>query len=60
MTYCMPVAIRLRCAGGPLSCKDAYAGWRLAVAVLPMQIYKKSMEYPPKFGRNANLKLGIK
>jgi hypothetical protein len=25
-----------------------------------LQIYGKSMEYPPKFGRNANLKLGIK
>ena len=26
----------------------------------PLQTYTKSMEYPPKFGRNANLKLGIK
>lgn len=25
-----------------------------------MQNYKKSMEYPPDFGRNANLKLKIK
>lgn len=28
--------------------------------VFTMQTYGKSMEYPPKFGRNANLKLGIK
>ena len=24
------------------------------------QTYEKSMEYPPKFSRNADLKLGIK
>ena len=28
--------------------------------MLARQMYNKSMEYPPKFGRNANLKLGIK
>ena len=25
-----------------------------------MQTYRKSMEYPPNFGRNANLELKIK